>query len=118
MWDKETQSVVCSTYYQQMSKAPSFDSLSTKTSLLSNDVEVIADNPMHFDDVKHVVAVMYDNEKCSKVEEVTMTLNYDNTYIATFKDVKKDFSNKSIYVYAVYEDGSREFVEKFTHDSE
>lgn len=118
VWDKETQSVVCSTYYQQMSKAPSFDSLSTKTSLLSNDVEVIADNPMHFDDVKHVVAVMYDNEKCSKVEEVTMTLNYDNTYIATFKDVKKDFSNKSIYVYAVYEDGSREFVEKFTHDSE
>lgn len=118
IWDKETQSVVCSTYYQQMSKAPSFDSLSTKTSLLSNDVEVIADNPMHFDDVKHVVAVMYDNEKCSKVEEVTMTLNYDNTYIATFKDVKKDFSNKSIYVYAVYEDGSREFVEKFTHDSE
>lgn len=118
IWDKETQSVVCSTYYQQMSKAPSFDSLSTKTSLLSNDVEVIADNPMHFDDVKHVVAVMYDNEKCSKVEEVTMTLNYDNTYIATFKDVKKDFSNKSIYVYAVYEDGSREFFEKFTHDSE
>ena len=118
VWDKETQSVVCSTYYQQMSKAPSFDSLSTKTSLLSNDVEVIADNPMHFDDVKHVVAVMYDNEKCSKVEEVAMTLNYDNTYIATFKDVKKDFSNKSIYVYAVYEDSSREFVEKFTHDSE
>ena len=72
---------------------------------------------MHFDDVKHVVAVMYDNEKCSEVEEVTMTLNYDNTYIATFKDVKKDFSNKSIYVYAVYENGSREFVEKFTHDS-
>lgn len=118
IWDKETQSVVCSTYYQQMSKAPSFDSISTKTSLLSNDVEVIADNPMHFDDVKHVVAVMYDNEKCSKVEEVTMTLNYDNTYIATFKDVKKDFSNKSIYVYAVYENGSRELVEKYTHDSE
>ncbi len=117
IWDKETQSVVCSTYYQQMSKAPSFDSISTKTSLLSNDVEVIADNPMHFDDVKHVVAVMYDNEKCSKVEEVTMTLNYDNTYIATFKDVKKDFSNKSIYVYAAYENGSREFVEKYTHDS-
>ena len=117
IWDKGTQSVVCSTYYQQMSKAPSFDSISTRTSLLSNDVEVIADNPMHFDDVKHVVAVMYDNEKCSKVEEVTMTLNYDNTYIATFKDVKKDFSNKSIYVYAVYENGSREFVEKFTHDS-
>lgn len=117
VWDKETQSVVCSTYYQQMSKAPSFDSLSTKTSLLSNDVEVIADNPMHFDDVKHVVAVMYDNEKCSKVEEVTMTLNYDNTYIATFKDMKKDFSNKSIYVYAVYENGSRQLVEKYTHDS-
>lgn len=117
IWDKETQSVVCSTYYQQMSKAPSFDSISTKTSLLSNDVEVIADNPMHFDDVKHVVAVMYDNEKCSKVEEVTMTLNYDNTYIATFKDVKKDFSNKSIYVYAAYENGLREFVEKYTHDS-
>ena len=117
IWDKETQSVVCSTYYQQMSKAPSFDSISTKTSLLSNDVEVIADNPMHFDDVKHVVAVMYDNEKCSKVEEVTMTLNYDNTYIATFKDVKKDLSNKSIYVYAVYENDSRQLVEKFTHDS-
>ena len=46
-----------------------------------------------------------------------MTLNYDNTYIATFKDVKKDFSNKSIYVYAVYEDGSRQLVEKFMHDS-
>ena len=30
----------------------------------------------------------------------------------------KDFSNKSIYVYAVYENGSREFVEKYTHDSE
>ena len=118
IWDKETQSVVCSTYYQQMSKAPSFDGISTKTSLLSNDVEVIADNPMHFDDVKHVVAVMYDNEKCSKVDEVTMTLNYDNTYIATFKDVKKEFSNKSIYVYAVYENGSRELVEKYTHDSE
>lgn len=118
IWDKEAQSVVCSTYYQQMNKAPSFDSISTKTSLLSNDVEVIADNPMHFDDVKHVVAVMYDNEKCSKVEEATMTLNYDNTYIATFKDVKKDFSNKSIYVYAVYENGSRQLVEKFTHDSE
>ena len=81
------------------------------------DVEVIADNPMHFDDVKHVVAVMYDNEKCSKVEEMTMTLNYDNTYIATFKDVKKEFSNKSIYVYAVYENGFRQLVEKFTHDS-
>ena len=118
IWDKEAQFVVCSTYYQQMNKAPSFDSISTKTSLLSNDVEVIADNPMHFDDVKHVVAVMYDNEKCSKVEEATMTLNYDNTYIATFKDVKKDFSNKSIYVYAVYENGSRQLVEKFTHDSE
>lgn len=117
IWDKETQSVVCSTYYQQMNKAPTFDGISTKTSLLSNDVEVIADNPMHFDDVKHVVAVMYDNEKCSKVEEVTMTLNYDNTYIAKFKDVKKDFSNKSIYVYAVYENGSRQLVEKFTHDS-
>lgn len=117
VWDKEAQSVVCSTYYQQMNQAPSFDGISTKTSLLSNDVEVIADNPMHFDDVKHVVAVMYDNEKCSKVEEVTMTLNYDNTYIATFKDVKKYFSNKSIYVYAVYENGSREFVEKYTHDS-
>lgn len=117
VWDKEAQSVVCSTYYQQMNQAPSFDGISTKTSLLSNDVEVIADNPMHFDDVKHVVAVMYDNEKCSKVEEVTMTLNYDNTYIATFKDVKKDFSNKSIYVYAAYEDGSRELVEKFKHDS-
>lgn len=117
VWDKEAQSVVCSTYYQQMSKTPSFDGISTKTSLLSNDVEVIADNPMHFDDVKHVVAVMYDNEKCSEVEEVTMTLNYDNTYIATFKDVKKDLSNKSIYVYAVYENGSREFVEKYTHDS-
>lgn len=116
VWDKEAQSVVCSTYYQQMNQAPSFDGISTKTSLLSNDVEVIADNPMHFDDVKHVVAVMYDNEKCSKVEEVTMTLNYDNTYIATFKDVKKDFSNKSIYVYAAYENGSREFVEKYTHD--
>lgn len=101
-----------------MNKAPSFDGISTKTSLLSNDVEVIADNPMRFDDVKHVVAVMYDNEKCSKVEEVTMTLNYDNTYIAKFKDVKKDFSNKSIYVYAVYENGSRELVEKYTHDSE
>lgn len=118
VWDKEAQSVVCSTYYQQMNKAPSFDGISTKTSLLSNDVEVIADNPMRFDDVKHVVAVMYDNEKCSKVEEVTMTLNYDNTYIATFKDVKKEFSNKSIYVYAVYENGSRELVEKYTHDSE
>lgn len=118
VWDKEAQSVVCSTYYQQMNKAPSFDGISTKTSLLSNDVEVIADNPMHFDDVKHVVAVMYDNEKCSKVEEVTMTLNYDNTYIATFKDVKKEFSNKSIYVYAVYENGSRELVEKYTHDFE
>lgn len=116
VWDKEAQSVVCSTYYQQMNKAPSFDGILTKTSLLSNDVEVIADNPMHFDDVKHVVAVMYDNEKCSKVEEVTMTLNYDNTYIATFKDVKKDFSNKSIYVYAVYENGSRQLVEKYTHD--
>lgn len=116
VWDKEAQSVVCSTYYQQMNQAPSFDGISTKTSLLSNDVEVIADNPMHFDDVKHVVAVMYDNEKCSKVEEVTMTLNYDNTYIATFKDVKKDFSNKSIYVYAVYENGSRQLVEKYTHD--
>lgn len=117
VWDKEAQSVVCSTYYQQMNKAPSFDGISTKTSLLSNDVEVIADNQMHFDDVKHVVAVMYDNEKCSKVEEVTMTLNYDNTYIATFKDMKKDFSNKSIYVYAVYENGSRQLVEKYTHDS-
>ena len=117
VWDKEAQSVVCSTYYQQMNKAPSFDGISTKTSLLSNDVEVIADNPMHFDDVKHVVAVMYDNEKCSKVEEMTMTLNYDNTYIATFKDVKKEFSNKSIYVYAVYENGFRQLVEKFTHDS-
>lgn len=117
VWDKEAQSVVCSTYYQQMNKAPSFDRISTKTSLLSKDVEVIADNPMHFDDVKHVVAVMYDNEKCSKVEEMTMTLNYDNTYIATFKDVKKDFSNKSIYVYAVYENGSRQLVEKFKHDS-
>ena len=117
IWDKETQSVVCSTYYQQMNKAPSFDEISTKTSLLSNDVEVIADNPMNFDDVKHVVAVMYDNEKCSKIEEVTMTLNYDNTYIATFKDVKKELSNKSIYIYAVYEDGSRKLVEKFTHDS-
>ena len=31
---------------------------------------------------------------------------------------KKDYSNKSIYVYAVYENGSRQFVEKFTHDSE
>ena len=117
VWDKETQSVVCSTYYQQMSKAPSFDGISTKTSLLTNDVEVIADNPMHFDDVKYVVADIYDNENCSLVGEVRMTLNYDNTYIATFKDVKKDFSNKSIYVYAVYENGSREFVEKFTHDS-
>ena len=72
---------------------------------------------MHFDDVKYVVADIYDNENCSLVGEVRMTLNYDNTYIATFKDVKKDFSNKSIYVYAVYENGSRQLVEKFTHDS-
>lgn len=118
VWDKEAQSVVCSTYYQRMNKAPSFDGISTKTSLLSNDVEVIADNPMHFDDVKYLVADMYDNENCSIVGEVRMTLNYDNTYIATFKDVKKELSNKSIYVYAVYEDGSREFVGKYTHDSE
>ena len=118
VWDSEKQQVVAQTSYSRDSKAPTIGSVSLKTTLLSNDVEVIVDNPKHFDDVKHVVAVMYDNDKCSKVEEATMTLNYDNTYIASFKDVKKEMGNKTISIYAVYEDGSRQCLGKYNPDAE
>ena len=117
VWDKERQQVIAQTAFNRNDEEASVGGVSLKTTLLSNDVEVIVDDPKHFDNVKHLVAVMYDNEKCSSVEEIIMTLNYDNTYIATFKDVKKELENKTIQIYAVSEDGSRKAIGKFNKDS-
>ncbi len=107
VWDCYNHSVVSQRSFGGEDEKPYIESVNLKTSMLSNDVEVIATEPEHTDACKNVIAVVYDNDDCSDIEEVTMSLKYDNTYTATLSNLKKSLVNKTICIYAVYEDSSR-----------
>ncbi len=107
VWDCYNHSIVSQRSFGGEDEKPSIESVNLKTSMLSKDVEVIASEPEHTDACKNVIAVVYDNDDCSDIEEVTMSLKYDNTYTATLSNLKNSLENKTICIYAVYEDSSR-----------
>ncbi len=118
VWDCFNHTIVSQRSFGGDSEIPSIDTVSIKTSMLNNDVEVIATEPEHTDSCKNVIAVVYDNDDCSDIEEVTMSLKYDNTYAATLSNQKKSLTNKTIYIYAVYEDSSRLLLGIHSSDSD
>ena len=107
VWDCYNHSIVSQRSFGGEDEKPSIESVNLKTSMLSKDVEVIATEPEHTDACKNVIVVVYDNDDCSDIEEVTMSLKYDNTYTATLSNLKNSLENKTICIYAVYEDSSR-----------
>ena len=117
-WDRWNHCITSQKAHSSSSDKPSVKSVSIKTSMFNNDVEVIASKPKHTDEAKNIIAVLYDNDDCSDIEEVTMSLNYDDTYTCTFDDLKKELSNKTIYVYAVYDNSSRTLLGSYSNDSE
>lgn len=118
VWDRWNHTVTSRASFETEDKKPSIKSVDVKTSMFNNDVEVIANNPKHTDGAKKIVAVMYDDEDCSDVEEVTMSLSYDDTYTCTFENMKNELSHKSISIYEVYRDYSRVLLGSYSNDSE
>ncbi len=114
VWDCYNHAIVSQRSFGGDDETPSIESVSLKTSMLSSDVEVIATDPKHTDSCKNVIAVVYDNDDCGDIEEVTMSLKYDNTYTATLTNQKKNLENKMICIYAVYEDSSRLLLGSYT----
>lgn len=78
------------------------------SSIFSSTMTVYVEDWDDPEKVKHMICVMYDENDISNHEEKIMAMNYNNQYEVT---IKKD-SNKTIRIYAQYEDGSIVYVGK------
>lgn len=110
IYDNYSNEVVSITSFDTTSSVSPSGTLSTETSLLTNNVKLVLSNTNDLDEVTSIIAVIYDPTDASKTEEVTMTLNDNNQYECTLKNYKKIIIEYTIKVFAEYDDYSRKYI--------
>lgn len=108
VWDNENYEVVKQSVFDCNTLAPTA-TITTKTTLLSKNVTLLVEDLENAEDIKTIVAVIYDPEDISNYEELTMSLNEDDQYERVLKNYKEAINKKTIKIYAAY-GNSRKYI--------